>query len=165
MEWAALSHHPMGLGTQQSSLSPVAVALLWGPDDLLRSDALATFLNCTAPSPGTNISVISPDVPRAEPWRHQDPAFSSVREPTFISIRPDVNRGTGLAPACHQLTDPWKARSPDSIFMGPRPPLSHLPVGRTVLGSTASEIRLNPSLPGKGNVLSELRDSWGQERG
>lgn len=91
MEWVALSNNPVELGTQQSSPFPVAIAFLWGPDDLRRSHALATFLNCTALSQEANISVINPDVSRAESWTHQDPAFSSARKPTFIRIRPEVN--------------------------------------------------------------------------
>lgn len=60
-----MSNSPAELGTQQSSFFPVAIAILWGPDDLPRSDAFATFLNCTALSPETNISVINHEVSKA----------------------------------------------------------------------------------------------------
>lgn len=97
MEWMALSNNPVGLGTEQSSLFPVALAFLWGPDDPQRSDALATFLNCTALSQETNISVIGPEVSRAESWPYQDPVCFSAKNPKFIRIRPEINGGVGLS--------------------------------------------------------------------
>lgn len=87
-----MSNSPAELGTQQSSLFPVAIAFLWGPDDLPRSDALATFLNCTALSQETNISVINPEVSRAG---LNTPAFFSAKSSPFSRIGAKVNGGIG----------------------------------------------------------------------
>lgn len=129
MEWVAVSNSPAELGTQQSSLFPVAIAFLWGPDDLLRSDALATFLNCTAPSQETNISVINQEVPRAG---LNTPAFFLAKCSQFSRKGLKVTEGLdSLYQVATKLMKPWMSLTRQGAQQL-RTPLSPLSVEQTM---------------------------------
>lgn len=95
----------------------------------------------------TNISVINPEVSRADSWTHQDPVFFSARNPKSIRIGPKLTEGLDSPVACYHQADkpPWKARSlTDSAEA--EASIAHLPVGQTV--PSFSDIRLNHRLTG-----------------
>lgn len=154
----ALSNNPVGLGTEQFPLFPVALAFYGGQMTHRRSDALCYF-QLYSLVPGDQHIHSGPEVSRAESYyMAKICSVFQQRIPNSLELGLKLTEGLASPPA----DKPQKTRSLDKSLRL-RCPLSH--PGWTVPSSWTNDINLNHRLTGNEVTPSQLRASWSRAGG